>query len=67
MARATLILLRADIISEQSTYLMWLLWEAGGSDCGTGAGDAASLITTDITAEKRGAQPAGEGEGLGGG
>lgn len=51
MARPVLILLRGDIIFQQTTYLMWLLWEAGGSDYGTGAGDTASLITIDIAIE----------------
>lgn len=48
-----MILLRGDIIFEQSTYLICLLWEAGGSGCGTEAGHAASLITIDIAIEKK--------------
>lgn len=52
-SRPTLTLLRGDIILEQSSYLIWLLWEAGGSGCGAQPADAASLITIDITPQKK--------------
>lgn len=45
------------------------LWEAGGSGCGTEAGHAASLITTDIAKEgkERGTGGGGGGSVSGGG
>lgn len=60
--RPRLIRLRGDFICEQSTYLIGLLWGAGGRGGGTEAGHAASLITIDIaTQKKRGT--GGEGGG----
>lgn len=38
------------------------LWEAGGSGCGTEAGHAASLITTDIAKRREGERDGGGGE-----
>lgn len=52
-SRPSLIRLRGDFIFEQSTYLIRLLWGAGGRGGGTEAGDAASLITIDIATQKK--------------
>lgn len=42
------------------------LWEAGGSGCGTEAGHAASLITTDIAKRREGERDGGSVSGGGG-